>query len=147
MQQANCTRPRYFSNFFSYRVNNFLNLLCHEFVRSTATHRLLLFTLWCLLFPHHYDGCVVCTFFSQPQVLFLHHNSIPYQDIGSVVSTFLIGLLITMLSNVSMDTTTTSCVLAAVITVNNGIPFLSVSTCLLVPILSLPAGLQPLLSP
>src|SRR5580765_2610042 len=39
IQHENCTNPRWFSAFFSYRVNSFLNLLCHEFVLST-THLL-----------------------------------------------------------------------------------------------------------
>jgi hypothetical protein len=98
-------------------------------------------------FSHLYDGYAACTFFLQPGVVFLQQNSILYQDIGSVVSSFLIGLLITTLSCVLIaTTTTTSWMLAAVMTVNNGIPFLSFSTCLLVPSLPLSAGLQPELS-
>ena len=56
------------------------------------------------------------------------------------------GLLTTMLSSVS-TAAFMSCVLAAVMTTDNGTPFWSVSTCLLVPSLPLSVGLAPVLSP
>ena len=36
MPHDSCTKPRWFPAFFSYLVNSFLNLLCHELVLSTT---------------------------------------------------------------------------------------------------------------
>ena len=45
IQQDNCINPRWFSIFFSHLINSFLNLLCHELVRST-THLFAEYFLW-----------------------------------------------------------------------------------------------------
>ena len=139
---------------FLYRVNNFLNLLlCHEFVLS-PTH---LLAGWCL--PIFFSSllCLICGMY--PLLVISCSISLEWYALSRHRFCFFFwfcfelnddngdgGLLITVLSTVSIATVT-SWVLADVITVDSGIPSLSVRICLLLPNLLLSVGLWSVFAP
>ena len=124
--------PDNFYQFFSYLVNNFLNLLlCHEFVLSL---RPIFFFAVCFFLQNIISSllCLMCELY--PLLIISCSNSLEWY--ASSRHRFCLyldllcdddGHLITILSIVFVAATVTSWVFAAyVIKVDKGIPFLSV---------------------
>src|SRR5678809_434236 len=149
------------SPIFSYLVNSFLNLLCHEFVLST-THRFLgEYLFWNALSLSFFPSPLFLLYGirgTYPRLMISCSTALELYALSRhrccfIVLIFVLRLLgvgccclITALSITSF-TAFISCVFADVMTADIGMPFLSVKICLFVPSLLPSVGLLPVIAP